>query len=117
MLLHRDSKDDSSVFGFWPKPWGGGSKFHSSSNNVIVIYYFAVNKGRLLMAFYSDNGRTSNLCLIAGLLAVGGTDGLVKVFCLKVLPSISGVAQYVLWGDKDDLQVQWLNWLHSPQVC
>ena len=61
--------------------------------------------------------RTSNLCLIAGLLAVGGTDGLVKIFCLQVFPSISGVAQYVLWGEKDDLQVQWLNWLHSPQVC
>ena len=59
----------------------------------------------------------SNLCLIAGLLAVGGTDGLVKVFSLQVFPSISVVAQYVLWGDKDDLQVQWLNWLRSHQVC
>ncbi|XP_078347506.1 general transcription factor 3C polypeptide 4-like isoform X3 [Oculina patagonica] len=51
-----------------------------------------------------------------GLLAVGGTDGLVKVFSLKVLPSIIGVAQCVLWGDKDDLQVQWLDWLHSPKA-
>lgn len=55
--------------------------------------------------------------MFAGLLAVGGTDGLVKVFSLKVLPSVSGVAQCVLWGDKDDLQVQWLDWLHSPKVC
>ena len=56
------------------------------------------------------------LLIFVGLLAVGGTDGLVKVFALKVLPSISGVAQYVLWGDKDDMQVQWLDWLHLPQV-
>ena len=62
--------------------------------------------------------RTRNLCvIIAGLLAVGSTDGLVKVFCLQVFPSINGIAQYVLWGDKDDMQVQWINWLHSPQVC
>lgn len=52
--------------------------------------------------------------MFAGLLAVGSTDGLVKVFSLKVLPSIHGVAQYVLWGDKDDMQVQWLDWLYSP---
>jgi len=62
--------------------------------------------------------RTRHLCvIIAGLLAVGSTDGLVKVFCLQVFPSINGIAQYVLWGDKDDMQVQWINWLYSPQVC
>ena len=51
-----------------------------------------------------------------GLLAVGSTDGYVKLFSVKVLPSITGVAQYVLWGDKDDMQVQWLEWLPSTQV-
>ena len=51
-----------------------------------------------------------------GLLAVGSTDGLVKVFSINVLPAVTGVAQYVLWGDRDELQVQWLEWLPSSQV-
>lgn len=50
-----------------------------------------------------------------GLLAVGGIDGHVKVFSIKVLPSgfFTGVAEYTLWGDKDEMQVQWLEWLPS----
>ena len=54
-----------------------------------------------------------------GLLAVGGTDGYVKVFSIKVLPSgsFTGVAEYTLWGDKDEMQVQWLEWLPSvPKI-
>ena len=48
-----------------------------------------------------------------GLLAVGGIDGYVKVFSIKILSpaSFTGVAEYVLWGDKDEMQVQWLEWL------
>ena len=61
---------------------------------------------------------SSNNCLLSvGLLAVGSTDGLIKIFSLKLLPSISGIAEYVLWGDKDDMQVLYLDWLHSWQVC
>ena len=60
---------------------------------------------------------------LLGLLAVGSTDGLVKVFSLKVTLGssssiISGVAQYVLWGDRDELCAQLLEWLpevnHTP---
>lgn len=51
-----------------------------------------------------------------GLLAVGSIDGYVKVFSMSVLPSLTAVAQYVLWGDKDDMQVQCLEWLPSLQV-
>ena len=51
-----------------------------------------------------------------GLLAVGSIDGFVKVFSIAVLPSVTGLADYVFWGDRDEMQVHWMEWMPSPQA-
>lgn len=51
-----------------------------------------------------------------GLLAVGSIDGFVKVFSIAVLPSMTGLADYVFWGDRDEMQVQWMEWMPSLQA-
>ena len=50
-----------------------------------------------------------------GILAVGCLDGFIKAFSIKLFPSLSGVAEYVLWGDKDEMQVHNLQWMPLKQ--
>ena len=51
-----------------------------------------------------------------GILAVGSIDGFIKAFSIELFPSLCGMAEYVLWGDKDGMQVHLIEWLSPSQA-